>query len=112
MSRFTSAVYIPRPLHEIGPSGKRITLERNDKAANEEPPPIRFYYHECNWGAHFPGILSSFSQKDPQKGGQTAILSTVELYNGLRGKMAASLDTLTSKGTIGRNNTLQKIPAP
>lgn len=39
------------------------------KTANEEPPNVKFYYHnEYGRSAHFPGIVFFFSQKVPQQG--------------------------------------------
>ncbi|KAL2835023.1 hypothetical protein BDW59DRAFT_177167 [Aspergillus cavernicola] len=103
LSKFTQAFKLPQPHQEVGLSGKRTTLGANVKTANEEPSDVKFYYHnEYGRSAHFPGVLFFFSQKVPKQGGQTPILSTIELYDRLRDELPEFVDTLLAKGIIGR----------
>ncbi|CAH0057803.1 unnamed protein product [Clonostachys solani] len=68
-SSFTKVFKYPRPHQEVGLSGKRTTVGDNIKTANEEPPNIKFYYHnEYGRSAHFPGILFFYSQQVPEQG--------------------------------------------
>lgn len=69
MSKFTRAFKYPQPHQEVGLSGKRRTVGNNVKTANEEPPHIRFYFHnEYGRSAHFPGVLFFNSQIVPEEG--------------------------------------------
>ncbi|KAJ5116097.1 hypothetical protein N7456_000445 [Penicillium angulare] len=104
LSKFTQAFKLPQIHQEVGLSGKRTTYAGgNVKTANEEPPDVKFYYHnEYGRSAHFPGVLFFFSQVVPESGGQTPLLSTIELYDRLREETPEFVDTLIDKGIIGR----------
>ncbi|KAL4787134.1 hypothetical protein BJX76DRAFT_345797 [Aspergillus varians] len=103
LAKFTLAFKFPQPHEEVGLSGKRTALGGNVKTANEEPSDVRFYYHnEYGRNAHFPGVIFFFSQRVPEQGGQTPLLSTVELYDRLRDELPDFVDTLLAKGIIGR----------
>ena len=98
-SKFTKAFKLPQPHQEVGLSGKRTTVGDNVKTANEEPSHVKFYYHnEYGRSAHFPGILFFFSQVVPEQGGQSPLLSTVELYERLLRETPRFVQTLTEKG--------------
>ncbi|KAI8207773.1 Clavaminate synthase-like protein [Colletotrichum sp. SAR 10_76] len=68
-SKFVHAFGLPNLHREIGLSGKRTTISETVKTANEEPPTVRFYFHnEYGRSANFPGVLFFFSEKVPQEG--------------------------------------------
>ncbi|VUC34357.1 unnamed protein product [Clonostachys rosea] len=103
LSSFTKAFKYPQPHQEVGLSGKRTTVGDNVKTANEEPPNIKFYYHnEYGRSAHFPGILFFYSQQVPEQGGQTPLLSTIELYDKLLEETPEFVADLIEKGITGR----------
>ncbi|EXJ89959.1 hypothetical protein A1O3_03026 [Capronia epimyces CBS 606.96] len=117
-SKFVKAFRLPQPHREIGLSGKRTTINDAVKTANEEPPDVKFYYHsEYGRSAHFPGVLFFFSEIVPEQGGQTPLLSSLELYDRLRAEMpefAHDLETKVSpsslfaaSGKIELNNSRQ-----
>ncbi|KAJ4998473.1 Clavaminate synthase-like protein [Colletotrichum sp. SAR 10_66] len=67
-SKFVHAFGLPNLHREIGLSGKRTTISETVKTANEEPPTVRFYFHnEYGRSANFPGVLFFFSEKVPQE---------------------------------------------
>jgi len=69
LTKFIKAFKLPHPHEEVGLSGKRRTVGDIVKTANEEPPHIKFYYHnEYGRSAHFPGILFFFSEVVPEQG--------------------------------------------
>lgn len=97
--KFSKAFKYPHPHQEVGLSGKRSTVGDNVKTANEEPPHVKFYYHnEYGRSAHFPGILFFFSQIVPEQGGQSPLLSTVELYERLVKEVPEFVQALIEKG--------------
>ena len=60
---------------------------------------MKFYYHnEYGRSAHFPGILFFFSQIVPEQGGQSPLLSTVELYERLVKEIPDFVQALIEKG--------------
>ncbi|KAJ0268135.1 hypothetical protein COL940_013680 [Colletotrichum noveboracense] len=68
-SKFVHAFGLPNLHREIGLSGKRTTISETVKTANEEPPTVRFYFHnEYGRSANFPGVLFFFSEKVPRQG--------------------------------------------
>ncbi|KAJ3955012.1 hypothetical protein N0V92_008478 [Colletotrichum tropicale] len=68
-SKFVHAFGLPNLHREVGLSGKRTTISETVKTANEEPPTVRFYFHnEYGRSANFPGVLFFFSEKVPQQG--------------------------------------------
>ncbi|KAL2212050.1 taud/tfda taurine catabolism dioxygenase [Sarocladium strictum] len=102
-SKVAKAFKYPQPHQEVGLSGKRSTLGDNVKTANEEPPHVKFYFHnEYGRSAHFPGILFFNSQKVPDEGGQTPLLSTIELYDRVKEELPEFLANLIEKGIAGR----------
>lgn len=93
--------YFPHPHKEVGLSGKRTTVTNNVKTANEEPPNVKFYFHnEYGRSAYFPDILYFCSEKVPEQGGQTPILSSLELYDTLKVELPQFIEDLTNKGNI------------
>jgi hypothetical protein len=69
LSKFSKAFKFPQPHQEVGLSGKRTTVSGEVKTANEEPPSVKFYFHnEYGRSAHFPGVLFFFSQQVPEQG--------------------------------------------
>ncbi|KAF2495042.1 taud/tfda taurine catabolism dioxygenase [Lophium mytilinum] len=102
-SKFVTAFQLPQPHREVGLAGKRTTVTTNIKTANEEPPDVKFYYHsEYGRSAYFPGVLFFFSEKVPEQGGQTPLLSSLELYDRLAADLPEFLKDLSEKGIIGR----------
>ncbi|KAF5482988.1 Clavaminate synthase-like protein [Colletotrichum siamense] len=102
-SKFVHAFGLPNLHREIGLSGKRTTISETVKTANEEPPTVRFYFHnEYGRSANFPGVLFFFSEKAPQEGGQTPLLSSLELYDILEKELPDFIRDLEKKGVIGR----------
>ncbi|KAI8275932.1 hypothetical protein K4K60_008246 [Colletotrichum sp. SAR11_57] len=68
-SKFVHAFGLPNLHREIGLSGKRTTISETVKTANEEPPTVRFYFHnKYGRSANFPGVLFFFSEKVPRQG--------------------------------------------
>ncbi|QKX56949.1 uncharacterized protein TRUGW13939_04057 [Talaromyces rugulosus] len=103
LTKFIKAFKLPHPHEEVGLSGKRRTVGDIVKTANEEPPHIKFYYHnEYGRSAHFPGILFFFSEVVPEQGGQTPLLSTIELYDKLQDELPEFVKALIAKGITGR----------
>ncbi|KAK7754734.1 hypothetical protein SLS62_003292 [Diatrype stigma] len=103
LAKFTKAFKFPQPHQEVGLSGKRTAVGDNVKTANEEPPNVKFYYHnEYGRSAHFPGIVFFYSQQVPEQGGQTPVLSTIELYDRLIEEVPEFVAALIEKGIIGR----------
>ena len=97
------AFKLPYPHHEVGLAGKRTVVASDIKTANEEPPDVKFYYHsEYGRSAHFPGVLFFYSQIVPESGGQTPLLSSLELYDRLKEELPDFLNDLEAKGVIGR----------
>lgn len=73
------------------------------KTANEEPPDVKFYYHsEYRRSAHFPGVTFFYSQIVPDSGGQTPLLSSLELYDRLKVELPSFVKDLEEKGAVGR----------
>ncbi|CAI0651984.1 unnamed protein product [Colletotrichum noveboracense] len=102
-SKFVHAFGLPNLHREIGLSGKRTTISETVKTANEEPPTVRFYFHnEYGRSANFPGVLFFFSEKVPRQGGQTPLLSSLELYDILEKELPDFIRDLEKKGVIGR----------
>ncbi|KAF5482930.1 Clavaminate synthase-like protein [Colletotrichum fructicola] len=67
-SKFVHAFGLPNLHREIGLSGKRTTISETVKTANEEPPTVRFYFHnKYGRSANFPGVLFFFSEKVPRQ---------------------------------------------
>ena len=101
--KFVRAFKLPNPHREVGLSGKRTTITTDVKTANEEAPDVKFYYHsEYGRSAHFPGVLFFYSEIVPQSGGQTPLLSSLELYDRLKKELPDFMNNLTKKGVIGR----------
>ena len=64
---------------------------------------MRFYYHsEYGRSAYFPGILFFYSQIVPDSGGQTPLLSSLELYDRLEEGLPELTRDLEGKRVIGR----------
>ncbi|CAK7218987.1 hypothetical protein SCUCBS95973_003668 [Sporothrix curviconia] len=102
-SRFVQAFRLPQQHQEVGLSGMRTAVNGFVKTANEEPPDVKFYYHaEYGRSAHFPNVLFFFSEKVPAKGGQTPLLSSLELYDELKKQVPDFVQALADKGIIGR----------
>ncbi|KAJ5009055.1 Clavaminate synthase-like protein [Colletotrichum sp. SAR 10_99] len=79
-SKFVHAFGLPNLHREIGLSGKRTTVSETVKTANEEPPTVRFYFHnEYGRSANFPGVLFFFSEKVPQQD-STVVFTGVDSY--------------------------------
>ncbi|SPO07563.1 uncharacterized protein DNG_10258 [Cephalotrichum gorgonifer] len=103
LSKITKAFKFPQPHQEVGLSGKRSTVGDNVKTANEEPSHVKFYFHdEYGRSAHFPGIVFFNSQIVPDEGGQTPLLSTIELYDRVRDELPEFVNDLTENCIIGR----------
>ncbi|KAF0317958.1 hypothetical protein GQ607_014808 [Colletotrichum asianum] len=84
-SKFVHAFGLPNLHQEIGLSGKRTTISETVKTANEEPPTIRFYFHnEYGRSANFLG-------------GQTPLLSSLELYDRLEKELPDFIRDLKKK---------------
>ncbi|OBT60937.1 hypothetical protein VE03_09276 [Pseudogymnoascus sp. 23342-1-I1] len=108
-SAFTESFKFPRHYQEIGLAGKRSVVAGNVKTANEEPPDVKFYYHtEYGRSANYPDVLFFYSEIVPEQGGQTPLLSSVELCDRLEKDLPQFYHDLTTKGVIGR----QYFPAP
>ncbi|CAK7215433.1 hypothetical protein SBRCBS47491_002487 [Sporothrix bragantina] len=102
-SRFVQAFRLPQQHQEVGLSGIRTMVNGFVKTANEEPSDVKFYYHsEYGRSAHFPNVLFFFSEKVPEKGGQTPLLSSIELYDELKKQLPDFVQALADKGVIGR----------
>ncbi|CAK7224455.1 hypothetical protein SEUCBS140593_005575 [Sporothrix eucalyptigena] len=102
-SRFVQAFKLPNQHQEVGLSGIRTTVNGFVKTANEEPSDVKFYYHsEYGRSAHFPGLLFFFSEVVPESGGQTPLLSSLELYDELKRQLPEFIQALADKGVIGR----------
>ncbi|KPI45303.1 Clavaminate synthase-like protein [Cyphellophora attinorum] len=101
--KVVKAFKLPQPHREIGLAGKRSIVTGAIKTANEEPPDVKFYYHsEYGRSAHFPGVLFFFSEIVPDQGGQTPLLSSLELHDRLKEELPDFLHDLTTKGVLGR----------
>ncbi|KAF1847346.1 taud/tfda taurine catabolism dioxygenase [Cucurbitaria berberidis CBS 394.84] len=101
--KFVRAFKFKNPHREVGLAGKRTTVTTDIKTANEEPPDVKFYYHsEYGRSAHFPGILFFYSQIVPESGGQTPLLSSLELYDRLKEDLPEFVRHLEERGIIGR----------
>ncbi|EFX02219.1 taud/tfda taurine catabolism dioxygenase [Grosmannia clavigera kw1407] len=103
LDRLVRSFGLPRPHVEVGLSGKRSTITPLVKTANEEPAHVRFYFHnEYGRSAYFPGALFFHAEKVPTEGGQTPLLSSLELYDRLVAELPAFIADLAAKGIIGR----------
>ncbi|KAF8852598.1 hypothetical protein BDZ45DRAFT_599619, partial [Acephala macrosclerotiorum] len=95
--------YFLRPHEDVGLSGKQTTVTSNVKTANKEHLHVKFYfYNEYGRSTYFPGILYFFSEKVPDQGGQTRLLSSLELYDRLKLELPQFIDDLTTKGAVLR----------
>ncbi|PLB52043.1 taud/tfda taurine catabolism dioxygenase [Aspergillus steynii IBT 23096] len=108
-SEFTEAFNFKNPHQEVGLSGKRSVVEKNVKTASEVAPDKKFYYHnEYARSAHHPEIIFFYAQIVPEKGGQTPLLSSLELYDRVKTEIPEFYDELVAKGIIGQ----QHYPSP
>ena len=100
-AKFTQAFQLPQPHREVGLAGRRTKVNDLVKTANEEPPDVKFYYHsEYGRSAHFPGVLFFFSQIVPKSGGQTPVLSSLELWDRIQQELPIFAKDILEKGTI------------
>ncbi|CAK7224395.1 hypothetical protein SCUCBS95973_005502 [Sporothrix curviconia] len=88
---------------EIGLSGARSSVTKYIKTASELPGSVSMHFHnEYARTNHFPEIVFFFSERVPEQGGQTPLLSSVELYDRLKKELPEFVKELEEKGVIGR----------
>ncbi|CAK7219232.1 hypothetical protein SEUCBS140593_003821 [Sporothrix eucalyptigena] len=88
---------------EIGLSGARSSVTKYIKTASELPGTVSMHFHnEYARTNHFPEIVFFFSERVPEQGGQTPLLSSVELYDRLQQELPEFVRDLEEKGIIGR----------
>ncbi|EXJ86317.1 hypothetical protein A1O3_03268 [Capronia epimyces CBS 606.96] len=103
LSSFVDSFNFVRPHKEVGLSGKRTTVVDNIKTASEMPSNAIFHFHnEYARSAHFPELIFFWSELVPQQGGQTPLLSSLELYDRVKQELPELHDQLIFKGIIGR----------
>jgi hypothetical protein len=99
LSSFVESFRFVGPHQEIGLSGKRSAVTKNIKTASELPSTTRLHFHnEYARSNHFPEIIFFFSEKVPEQGGQTPLLSSLELFDRLEAELPQFIHDLTSKG--------------
>ncbi|KAL4898888.1 hypothetical protein BDW74DRAFT_189650 [Aspergillus multicolor] len=88
-----------KPHEIIGIVVERPLLAPNVAPANEAPKEVRIYNHnESPQVPHAPEYIFFYSQKAPDKGGETPISSSLELFHRARAEIPEFIDLLAEKG--------------
>ncbi|KAM3548736.1 hypothetical protein MY1884_009047 [Beauveria asiatica] len=99
-SRFAHAFrYAPHEI--IGIVVDRPLLAPNVAPANEAPKEVQIYNHnESPQVPHAPEYIFFYSHRAPEKGGETPISSSLELYHRAQAKMPEFIELLAEKGIL------------
>ncbi|KAM3446048.1 hypothetical protein MY3296_010034 [Beauveria thailandica] len=99
-SRFAHAFgYAPHEI--IGIVVDRPLLAPNVAPANEAPKEVQIYNHnESPQVPHAPEYIFFYSHRAPEKGGETPISSSLELYHRAQAEMPEFIELLAEKGIL------------
>lgn len=88
---------------ELGLSGARSSVTKYIKTASELPGTVSMHFHnEYARTNHFPEIVFFFSERVPEQGGQTPLLSSTELYDRLQAELPEFVKDLEEKQVTAR----------
>ncbi|KAM3511816.1 hypothetical protein MY11210_004507 [Beauveria gryllotalpidicola] len=99
-SKFAHAFgYAPHEI--IGIVVDRPLLAPNVAPANEAPKEVQIYNHnESPQVPHAPEYIFFYSHKAPERGGETPISSSLELYHRAQAEMPEFIELLAEKGIL------------
>lgn len=101
-SKFTHA-FGYKPHEEIGVVIDRPLLAPNVVPANFAPKEVLMYNHnECTQVPHAPGYIMFYSHKAPEKGGESPISSTVELFHRAQQEIPEFIAEVGEKGILSK----------
>ncbi|KAL4935128.1 hypothetical protein BDV06DRAFT_229108 [Aspergillus oleicola] len=88
-----------KPHEIIGIVVDRPVLAPNVAPANEAPKEVRIYNHnESPQVPHAPEYIFFYGHKTPERGGETPISSSLELFHRARAEIPEFIDELAEKG--------------
>ncbi|OAA64117.1 Taurine catabolism dioxygenase TauD/TfdA [Akanthomyces lecanii RCEF 1005] len=101
-SRFAHAFgYAPHEI--IGIVVDRPLLAPNVAPANEAPKEVQIYNHnESPQVPHAPEYIFFYSHKAPERGGETPISSSLELFHRARAEIPEFVEQLAAKGILSK----------
>ncbi|KAJ2977383.1 hypothetical protein NQ176_g4404 [Zarea fungicola] len=92
-----------RPHEIIGIVVDRPLLAPNVAPANEAPKEVQIYSHnESPQVPHAPEYIFFYAHKAPEKGGETPISSSLELFHRAQAEIPEFIEQLTEKGIISK----------
>ncbi|KAJ6437321.1 hypothetical protein O9K51_10295 [Purpureocillium lavendulum] len=92
-----------KPHEIIGIVVDRPLLAPNVAPANEAPKQVRIYSHnESPQVPHAPEYIFFYSHKAPEKGGETPISSSLELFHRAQAEIPEFIDLLAEKGILSK----------